>query len=126
MLRSPREVCEGPPAAERATGLVLEAGVRIGEDVSFGPHVTVQAGTVVGDGCVIEAGAVLGKRPRLAATSSAPRDEPDPLVLEQAVTVCAGAIVFAGAHIGPGAIVGDQSYIRERARIGAGSGIGRG
>jgi UDP-2-acetamido-3-amino-2,3-dideoxy-glucuronate N-acetyltransferase len=115
-----------PPAAERAPGLVLEDGVRIGEDVSFGPHVTVQAGTVVGDGCVIEAGVLLGKRPRLATTSSAPRDEPDPLVLEHAVTVCAGAIVFAGARIGTGAIVGDQSYIRERARIGAGSVIGRG
>jgi acetyltransferase-like isoleucine patch superfamily enzyme len=115
-----------PPAPERPPGLVLEDGVRVGEDVGFGPHVTVHAGTVIGDGCVIEAGAVLGKRPRLARTSSALREQPDPLVLERAVTVCAGAIVFAGAYVGEGAIVGDQSFVRERARIGAGSVIGRG
>ena len=115
-----------PPDAERAPGLVLEEGVRLGEAVSFGPNVTVHAGTVIGDRCVIEAGAVLGKRPRLAARSSALRDEFDPLELEAAVTVCAGAVVFAGAHVGERAILGDQSYVRERARIGRGSVIGRG
>jgi acetyltransferase-like isoleucine patch superfamily enzyme len=34
--------------------------------------------------------------------------------------------VFAGASVGEQAIVGDQSFVRERARIGAGSVIGRG
>jgi acetyltransferase-like isoleucine patch superfamily enzyme len=34
--------------------------------------------------------------------------------------------VLAGADIGEGAILGDQSFVRERARIGAGSVIGRG
>ena len=33
---------------------------------------------------------------------------------------------FAGADVGEGAILGDQSFVRERARIGAGSVIGRG
>ncbi|HEU0317395.1 MAG TPA: DapH/DapD/GlmU-related protein, partial [Solirubrobacteraceae bacterium] len=56
---------------DRAPGLHLGEGVSIGADVSFGAHVTVHAGTAIGDGCRIEDGVVLGKRPRLAAHSSA-------------------------------------------------------
>jgi acetyltransferase-like isoleucine patch superfamily enzyme len=42
------------------------------------------------------------------------------------VTVGAGAIVLAGARIGAGTIIGDQTFVRERARIGVGSVVGRG
>jgi acetyltransferase-like isoleucine patch superfamily enzyme len=81
---------------------------------------------VIGDGVVVQDNVVLGKPPRLAPTSGAPRTDLDPLVIEEGAAVCAGAIVFAGAHIGAGAIVGDQSYVRERARVGAKTVIGRG
>ena len=57
--------------SDRGTGLLLGEGVEIGEGVSFGAYVVVHAGTVVGAGCVIEDHAVLGKRPRLARSSSA-------------------------------------------------------
>jgi len=113
-------------ADPRAPGLHVGEGVSIGADVALGAHVTIHAGTVIGDGCVIEDGVVLGKRPRLARHSSAPRGELDGLVLGPRVTVCAGAIVFAGARIDEGAILGDQSFVRERARVGAASVIGRG
>jgi acetyltransferase-like isoleucine patch superfamily enzyme len=75
---------------------------------------------------VIEDNVVLGKRPRLSRHSSAARAELPGLVLAARVTVCAGAIVFAGAHVGEGAILGDQSFVRERSKIGAGAVIGRG
>jgi acetyltransferase-like isoleucine patch superfamily enzyme len=81
--------------------------------------------TVIGDGCVIEDHAVLGKRPRLARGSSAQGEVGD-LELGARVTVCSGAVVFAGAIIAAEAILGDQSYVRERSRIGEGSVIGRG
>ena len=55
----------------RAPGLLLGEDVEIGEGVSFGAYVVVHAGTVIGAGCVIEDHAVLGKRPRLARSSSA-------------------------------------------------------
>jgi acetyltransferase-like isoleucine patch superfamily enzyme len=94
--------------------------------VSFGAHVTVHAGTVIGTGATIEDGAVLGKRPRLSPHSSAAGAPLDGLRLGRGVTVCVGAIVFAGSVIGEEAIVGDQSYVRERTTMGAGSVLGRG
>jgi UDP-2-acetamido-3-amino-2,3-dideoxy-glucuronate N-acetyltransferase len=109
----------------RGPGLLLGEGVEIGEGVAFGAHVVVHAGTVVGDGCVIEDHAVLGKRPRLARTSSA-RGEVGRLELGKRVTVCTGAVVFAGARVDDEAILGDQSYVRERSLVGTRSVIGRG
>ncbi len=55
-----------------------------------------------------------------------PRGEAEPLVLGPGAVVCARAIVLAGARIGAGAILGDQSFVRERARIGDSTVIGRG
>jgi acetyltransferase-like isoleucine patch superfamily enzyme len=91
----------------------------------IGDHAVIHSGTEIGQRCYIEAGAVLGKRPRLAAGSHAV-GEVGPLVLGAGVTVCSGAIVYAGASIGEGTIIGDQTQIRERARIGGGTVIGRG
>ncbi len=109
----------------RAPGLMLGEDVQIGRRVSFGAHVVVHAGTWIADGCVIEDHAVLGKRPRLASGSSA-AGEVGRLELGKDVKVCAGAVVFAGARVEEGSIIGDQSYVRERTRIGPGTVIGRG
>jgi acetyltransferase-like isoleucine patch superfamily enzyme len=112
-------------ADTRAPGLVLGDRVQIGEEVEFGANVVVHPDTIIGDGCVIEDHAVLGKRPRLASHSSA-RGALGELTLGEGVTVCAAAILFAGAEVGAGAIIGDQAYVRERTRVGAGAVIGRG
>ncbi len=111
--------------SERPPGLVLGENVQIGDGVTFGAHVVVHDGTVIGAGCLIEDHAVLGKRPRLARGSSA-KGAVGALELGERVTVCTGAVVFAGASVAEEAILGDQSYVRERSRIGAGSVIGRG
>jgi acetyltransferase-like isoleucine patch superfamily enzyme len=107
---------------------VVEAGARLGADVQLGASAVVMAGTEVGDRCVIEDGAVLGKRPRLRAGSSAAAAalELGPLVLEAGVVVCTGAVLYAGARICAGAIVGDQAQVRERAVVGPDSVVGRG
>lgn len=110
----------------RGVGLYIGDGVTIGEGTLFGAHVTVHAGTRIAADCRIDDGVVLGKRPRLAAHSSAPTGELDPLTLGAAVTVGAGAIVFAGAIVETDVILGDHSFVRERALIGAGAVIGRG
>jgi acetyltransferase-like isoleucine patch superfamily enzyme len=107
---------------------VVEDGARVGADVALDPSAVVTAATEIGDGCVIEALVLLGKRPRLRAGSSAAAAalELGPLVLEQGVTVCAGAVLYAGARICTGAIIGDQAQIRERAVVGPGTVVGRG
>ncbi|HEY2216242.1 MAG TPA: DapH/DapD/GlmU-related protein [Solirubrobacteraceae bacterium] len=109
----------------RAPGLLLGEDVQIGQDVVFGANVIVHDGTVIGDGCTIEDNVVLGKRPRLAKSSSA-HGEVGALQLGPGVTVCSSAIVLAGASIGAGALLGDQSFVRERCSVGASSVIGRG
>jgi acetyltransferase-like isoleucine patch superfamily enzyme len=109
----------------RAPGLMLGEDVQVGAGVVFGAHVVVHDRTVIGDGCVIEDHAVLGKRPRLASGSSA-AGEVGHLELGGDVKVCSGVVVFAGARVEEGVILGDQSYVRERTRIGPGSVIGRG
>jgi acetyltransferase-like isoleucine patch superfamily enzyme len=114
-----------PSADARAPGLMLGEDVQVGRGVSFGAHVVVHDGTRIGDGCVIEDHVVLGKRPRLAPGSSA-AGEVSRLELGKDVKVCSGAVVFAGARVEQGAILGDQSFVRERTRIGTGSVIGRG
>jgi len=80
----------------------------------------------VGSGCRIEDGAIVGRAPVLASTSSARRDELGPTVLEDGAVVCAGATVFAGARICAGAIVGDRAFVRERATLGPQSVLGSG
>ncbi len=112
--------------SDRAPGLVLGTGVTFGRDVVLGANVVIHTGVEIGDRCSIEDGAVLGKAPVLAATSSASRATPPPLVLAERVSIGCGAIVFAGARIEAGAIVGDQTHVRERAVIGAQTVVGRG
>ena len=103
-----------------ADDAVLGEGVRVGADV------VVHPGTVVGDGVEVQDGAVLGKPPKLARHSTAPRGGGEPLVIDAGAVICCRAIVLAGARIGAGAIVGDQAFVRERSRVGEGSVIGRG
>jgi acetyltransferase-like isoleucine patch superfamily enzyme len=105
---------------------VLGKGVTFGADVTLGANVVIHADVEVGDGCSIQDGAVLGKVPVLAATSSASRVTPPPLILEDRVSIGAGAIIFAGAHVGRDTVIGDHTHVRERTVIGAETVVGRG
>jgi acetyltransferase-like isoleucine patch superfamily enzyme len=109
-----------------ARGLTVGDGVEIGDGVLFGANVVVGDGTRIGAGSIVEDGVLLGKLPRLALTSAAPRDALGALEIGARVTVCAGAIVYSGTSIGDEAIVGDQAQVRERTVIGPGTVIGRG
>jgi acetyltransferase-like isoleucine patch superfamily enzyme len=104
---------------------VIHEGARIGAGSRIGTGAVIHPGTEIGERCLVEDGAVLGKRPRLRRGSSAAGVELEPLVLESEVTVCCGAVIYAGAQIGTGVIVGDQSQVRERSSIGARSVVGR-
>jgi acetyltransferase-like isoleucine patch superfamily enzyme len=86
----------------------------------------VYPGTVLGEGCKILDGAVVGKPPTLSPRSTAPREELPPAELGPATVVSTGAIVFAGARLGARVIVGDQACVRERVEVGDDVVIGRG
>jgi acetyltransferase-like isoleucine patch superfamily enzyme len=86
----------------------------------------VYPGTVIGEGCKILDGAVVGKQPSLSPRSTARREPLPPAELAPATIVSTGAIVFAGTRIGERVIVGDQACVRERCEIGDDVVIGRG
>jgi acetyltransferase-like isoleucine patch superfamily enzyme len=100
--------------------------VELGADLELGGNIVIHSGTVVGDHCEIQDGAVLGKQPRFGKHSTASREPPEPLMIDAEAVICTGAVVYAGAHIGEGAIIGDQAQVRERAAIGRQTVIGRG
>jgi acetyltransferase-like isoleucine patch superfamily enzyme len=90
------------------------------------PSAVVYPGTVLGEGCRVLDGAVVGKQPTLSPRSTAPRDELPPAQLGAGTVVSTGAIVFAGARLGERVIVGDQACVRERVTVGDDVVIGRG
>jgi acetyltransferase-like isoleucine patch superfamily enzyme len=90
------------------------------------PSAVVYPGTVLGEGCKILDGAVVGKQPSLSPRSTARRDPLPPAELGPGTIVSTGAIVFAGARLGARVIVGDQACVRERVEIGDDVVVGRG
>jgi acetyltransferase-like isoleucine patch superfamily enzyme len=90
------------------------------------PSAVVYPGTVVGDGCKILDGAVVGKQPTLSPRSTAKREPLGPAELGPGTIVSTGAIVFAGTRLGARVIVGDQACVRERVDVGDDVVIGRG
>ena len=86
----------------------------------------VYPGTVLGEGCRILDGAVVGKQPTLSPRSTARREELPPAVLGPGTIVSTGAIVFAGTRLGARVIVGDQACVRERVELGDDVVVGRG
>lgn len=110
-----------------AAGAVIRDGARIGARSSIGSGSVIHDGVELGERCTIEDLVVLGKMPRLRPGSSAGTGEGlGPLVIEDDVTICCGAVVYRGARLAAGSIIGDQSQVRERSEVGRGSVIGRG
>ena len=95
-------------------------------DAEIAPSAVVYPGTVIGKGCRILDGAVVGKQPSLSPRSTAKREPLAPAELGAGTIVSTGAIVFAGTRIGARAIIGDQACVRERVGIGDDVVIGRG
>ena len=95
-------------------------------NAEIAPSAIVYPGTVLGDGCKILDGAVVGKQPTLSPRSTTKREELPPLELGAGTVVSTGAIVFAGTRIGARAVVGDQACVRERCEIGDDVIVGRG
>jgi acetyltransferase-like isoleucine patch superfamily enzyme len=106
--------------------LVGEGIIIVGSEVTFGANVVVHADTVIGAGCHIQDGVVLGKVPSLSPTSTASREELPPLVLGPGCVISTGAVVYRGTELGAGCIIGDYAGVRERCTLGEKVVVGRG
>ena len=95
-------------------------------NAELAPSAVVYPGTILGEGCRILDGAVVGKQPTLSPRSTTKREDLPPAELGPGTVVSTGAIVFAGTRVGARVIVGDQACIRERVVLGDDVVIGRG
>jgi acetyltransferase-like isoleucine patch superfamily enzyme len=105
-----------------------EASLESGEQGTsqIAPTAVVYPGTVLGRGCTIADGAVVGKQPSLSPRSTTRREQLPPAVIGDGAIISTAAIVFAGSTIGARTIIGDQACVRERVQIGDDVVIGRG
>lgn len=110
----------------RAPGLQVAAGVVIPDDAELGVNVVLHAGVQLGAGCLIQDGAIIGKRPLRNPTSRAPDDVGGRTVLGDGVLVGAHAVICDGATVDAGAVVGDHVLLREGCLVGAGCVLGNG
>lgn len=95
-------------------------------NVLIGQFVVIHPGVSLGDACVVQDGAVVGKEPILGPLSRAAGLPAGTTVLEDGCSIGCGAVLVRGCHIGAGAVIGDHALIREGAHVGAGSVIGHG
>ncbi|HEX3830969.1 MAG TPA: DapH/DapD/GlmU-related protein [Solirubrobacteraceae bacterium] len=113
------------PDVKLASGVVIHDGVTVGAGSVLGTGAVLHAGVALGERCLVEDGAVLGKRPRLRPGSSA-EGSLGPSQVGDGVTICCGAVVYAGARLGAAVIIGDQAQVRERTVVGERTVLGRG
>lgn len=97
---------------------IIEDGAEIGDNVRLGHRVIVRRQTVIEDNVTVADGAILGREPSRAKTSTLVTGDLDPLVIGQGTQVGAYAILYAGTVIGRDCFVADQAQVRERCHIG--------
>ncbi|MCL2024332.1 MAG: acetyltransferase [Coriobacteriia bacterium] len=104
----------------------VHEGAQIGEGSVIGNNVTIYADVVLGARCTVADCAVLGKKPKLAASSTAAGGDLAPLVMGDDCVVGAHTVLMAGTTFGERCIVGDNAGVRERCAIGDNVVVGRG
>lgn len=98
----------------------------LGLNVQVGPHAVIYGNVQIESDVCIGAGAVIGKKPQLAPSSTVKVEPLPALVIESGVVIGCQAIIMEGTQIGQGALVGDQCFIREHCQIGPQVMIGQG
>jgi acetyltransferase-like isoleucine patch superfamily enzyme len=104
---------------------VIDEDVRIGNDVTLGSFVHIFPGAVIGNGVTVADGAMIGKAPKLAKSSTAKGGPLTGVVLGDGCVVGANAIVMAGSTFGSNCVIADAAGVRERCTIGDNVVIGR-
>lgn len=106
---------------------VIYADVILGKNVQIGNNVTIYPGTVIGDNVIIGDNCSLGRRPRLADTSTVKfTGSLSPLRIGPETKIGSGVVISAGVSIQEHVYIGDMASIREKCRIDKYVLIGRG
>ncbi len=103
----------------------IGVGAHIGAGTVIGDNVTICADAKIGAKCLVSDFAVIGRRPRLAPTSTAKPGELKGVVLGEGCSIGSHTVVMAGSTFGAGCVVGDNAGVRERCTIGENVVIGR-
>jgi len=104
---------------------VIDADVVIGDNVSIGEWVHVFEGARVGSGVGIADHAIVGRAPKLSASSTAKGGVLQGVVLGDGCFVGSHTVLMAGTTFGDQCIVGDGAGVRERCVIGDNVVVGR-
>lgn len=105
---------------------IIEDGAQFGQGVVLGHRVIVHARVRLEDNVVVGDGAILGREPVKAKTSTLQSGALGFLEVARDTVIGAMAILYAGTSIGPSCFIADQAQIRERCRLGAQVIVGRG
>lgn len=94
--------------------------------MTVGKNVTVHEGVVLGEGCTIFDGAVLGRPPMSTATLTRKAHAGGETRIGRGTIVGANAVIYTGVSIGEDVLIGDLASIREGCSVGDGAVVGRG
>ena len=104
---------------------VIDAGVSIGDDVTIGEWVHIFTGARIGSGVSIADHAIVGRAPKLSASSTAKGGALPGVVLGDGCSVGSHTVLMAGTTFGNGCVVGDGAGVRERCVVGDDVVVGR-
>lgn len=104
---------------------VIDADVRIGDDVTVGSFVHICEGAVIGSNVTIADGAVVGKRPKLAKSSTAKAGPLPGVVIGDGCVIGNHTVIMAGSTFGRDCVMADGAGVRERCSVGDNVVIGR-
>jgi acetyltransferase-like isoleucine patch superfamily enzyme len=99
----------------------------LGEDVMIGNNVTIYSQVHIGDGSRILDGAVIGRLPIPAGTTTRPVTEGyRPLIIGERCVIGCNTVLYTGITLGNHVLVADLASIREGCEIGDSVVVGRG
>ncbi|RST72079.1 N-acetyltransferase [Siminovitchia acidinfaciens] len=106
--------------------VVIEEGVKLGENVTIGHHTVILKDTVIGDNVTIGCNCVVGVRKSRNQNMRISNSSLDPLVIQANCKIGNHVSIYSGTTIAQDVFIADHASIRENVEVGPGTIIGRG